>query len=43
MSQAIKSDIELNKKITSAVRKLQNKSVVQLQGTELVKIVSNEI
>ena len=39
MSQAIKSDIELNKKITSAVRKLQNKSVVQLQGTGWLKLV----
>ena len=43
MSQAIKSGIKLNEKITSAVRKLENKSVVQLQGTELVKVVSNEI
>ena len=43
MAQAINSGIEINKKITSAVRKLENKSVVQLQGTELVKVVSNDL
>jgi hypothetical protein len=39
MTQAIKSGINVNEKIISTVAKLENKSIVQIEGTDLMRIV----
>ena len=40
MSQAINSGIKINQKITST-EKIENRSIVQLEGTNLVKAINN--
>jgi len=42
MTQALKSGINVNEKIVEAVAKLENKSIVQIQGTKLMRIVDTE-
>ena len=42
MTQALKSGINVNEKIVEAVAKLENKSIVQIEGTELMRIVDTE-
>ena len=42
MTQAIKSGINVNEKIVEAVAKLENKSIVQIEGTELMRIVDTD-
>ncbi len=42
MTQAIKSGINVNEKIVEAVAKLENKSIVQIEGTDLMRIVDTD-
>jgi chromosome segregation ATPase len=42
MTQAIKSGINVNEKILATVAKLENKSIVQIEGTELMRIVDTD-
>ncbi len=39
MTQAIKSGINVNKKIIDTVSKLDNKSIIQIEGTDLMRVV----
>ena len=42
MTQAIKSGINVSEKIVDAVAKLENKSIIQIEGTELMRIVDTD-
>ena len=42
MTQAIKSGININEKIVGAVAKLENKSIVQIEGTNLMRVVDTD-
>ena len=39
MTQAIKSGINVNEKIIDSVAKLENKSIIQIEGTNLMRVV----
>jgi len=42
MTQAIKSGINVNQKIIDSVAKLENKSIIQIEGTDLMRIVDTD-
>ena len=42
MTQAIKSGINVNEKIVETVAKLENKSIVQIEGTNLMRVVDTD-
>jgi len=42
MTQAIKSGINVNEKIVASVAKLENKSIVQIEGTNLMRVVDTD-
>ena len=42
MTQALKSGINVNEKIIESVAKLENKSIIQIEGTELMRIVDTD-
>ena len=42
MTQAIKSGITVNEKIVASVAKLENKSIIQIEGTNLMRVVDTD-
>ena len=42
MTQAIKSGINVNQKIIDSVAKLENKSIIQIEGTDLMRVVDTD-